>query len=47
MKADIIGAFLILLVILVFVMAWKGWNDCSSRSGVYVRGIVWFECVAR
>jgi hypothetical protein len=32
-------------LISLLVMA-KGYDDCRQRGGAYVKGAIWYECVA-
>lgn len=39
------------LVVLMILFALIGWSrtttDCAAENGVLVKGVVWYECVAR
>ncbi len=43
---------LVTAVVLAFAVALLGlmavqWRDCTADDKAFVRGVVWFECVAR
>lgn len=38
-------ALTVLAVLVILVLLFNGWRDCSRTGGHYVRGVVFMECI--